>query len=229
MASIVERDCDPTLRTLAMKHCQEEKAEHRDSDENAQRFWPQILKLYQEPFRQAMQEMMKDWLTVFLALLELVTLEQKPVVLDAYLRYFISLADIEEQSSFCVGVQSVEYTDMKLVVQNEAKAMFGSVKQDMNSGLRFSTVSEKNNAEQIGKIMSQWTLGACAMSADVRNKHADYFRPHISRARKLLAEETGLCDNIPVAIPWFGVNSDIVGQLATYQSKPRSRPFRLNI
>jgi nucleoside diphosphate kinase len=61
---------------------------------------------------------------------------------------------------------------MKLVVQNEAKAMFGSVKQDMNSGLRFSTVSEKNNAEQIGKIMSQWTLGASAMSADVRNKHA---------------------------------------------------------
>ncbi|KAJ7852906.1 hypothetical protein B0H14DRAFT_3450505 [Mycena olivaceomarginata] len=49
---------------------------------------------------------MEDWFMVFLALLNRLSDEQRQFIVEKYLNYFLSLADIEEGAAECSGVVS---------------------------------------------------------------------------------------------------------------------------
>ncbi|KAJ7856511.1 hypothetical protein B0H14DRAFT_715253 [Mycena olivaceomarginata] len=198
------------------------------------RFWPQILSIYREEYRLEMCNLLEDWLMVFVALLDHFSPANKQFVLNAYLKYFISLAEIEEQASLYAGVasyQNVTYTEMKIVAQNAANVMFFSVQRHMNSPPRFPMRAEIENARLFGDMMCRWTMGSYAMPANVHNNHEDYFGPNIGRERKLLTETLKLADTISGDIVQANIPGytppGIVRQVWSYRSEPRFQPFRL--
>ncbi|KAJ7847315.1 hypothetical protein B0H13DRAFT_2362538 [Mycena leptocephala] len=130
-----------------------------------------------------MRNLMEDWLVVFVALLDHFSPANKQFVLDAYLNYFLSLAEIEEQASLYAGVpvyQNMTYTDMKVNAQTAANKMFYSVRQHVDLPPRFPTPAEIENARIFGDMMSRWSVASNSMPTSVYDDHELARPPAIS-------------------------------------------------
>ncbi|KAJ6621971.1 hypothetical protein B0H10DRAFT_940655 [Mycena sp. CBHHK59/15] len=137
----------------------------------------QILGFYKKELEAEHCGQVQDWLWVFLAYLQHFAEDKRTALVDAYSKYFHTLAEVEEKAALYARVlwyRDTAYATMTKDAQNAAEEMFTSIKQRVKFKFEFPTDAELRCARLFGSKMHLWFFASYSMPLDVHKHHEVY-------------------------------------------------------